>query len=92
LRERQIESETRPSDDLGQGRLLLRKRVPFGWRDEDRKPMRVGSLERVKPTLLLIETPKHRRNGQPRVRRAEVHGRKRGPGPVKAGGESALEG
>jgi hypothetical protein len=28
-----------------------------GGKEKDKKPMRVGGLERVKPTFLFIETP-----------------------------------
>jgi hypothetical protein len=64
----------------------------IGGGDKDRKPMRVGSLERDKPTFLLTETPEHRPLEPPQVSWAEVYGRRGDFGPVVAGGERTLEG
>jgi hypothetical protein len=63
-----------------------------GGKEKDEKPMRVGGLERVKPTFLLIDTPKHKLIGHPGLLWAEVQGRRQDLGPVKAGRESTLEG
>jgi hypothetical protein len=60
--------------------------------EKDEKPMRVGTLERVKPTTRLIETPKHRLNGHPGLFWAKVHGRRQDLGPVMTEWVSTLEG
>jgi hypothetical protein len=44
--------------------IFLRE-VSTGGDEKDKKPMRVGKLERVKPTFLLIDTPKHKLIGHP---------------------------
>jgi hypothetical protein len=71
--------------------------VPSGkgrWETEekDEKPMRVGRLERVKPTFLLTDTPEHGPLGHPGLYWAKVHGRRQDPGPVVTGRGSTLEG
>jgi hypothetical protein len=64
----------------------------LGGEEKDAKPMRVGSLERVKPTFLFIETPKYMLIGYPGLLWAQVHGRRQGACPVMAGRGSTLKG
>jgi hypothetical protein len=54
--------------------------------------MRVGSLERDKPTFPLIDTPQGRPIGHPGLYWAQAQGRRWGSGPVVAGRVSTLEG
>ena len=49
--------------------------------EKDEKPMRVGTLERVKPTTRLIDTPKHTLTGHPGLLWAQVQGRRQDLGP-----------
>jgi hypothetical protein len=60
--------------------------------EKDRKPTRVGGLERDKPILLLIDTPEHRPLDDSGFLKVQVYGRRQGLASVMAGGESTLEG
>jgi hypothetical protein len=53
--------------------------------DEDENLERVGSLERVQPTFLLIETLRHRRRGRFGVSGVEVRERRLRSGVAVAG-------
>jgi hypothetical protein len=60
-------------------------------RDKDKKPKRVGGLERDKPILLAMKTLEHRSRAR-RISRGKCMRGRHGSGRVVAGEEKTLEG